>query len=114
MELLKHDEKRKGWTDREWIEEFYEFLLENPPDDIHLTDEIPALNLSQKQAWRIIWYLQEHFPILPDNFERCDECGYIYDAKSEGAWSEKAGKSYCDDHINLMPEEEIEEENDNE
>lgn len=42
-----------------------------------------------------IWYLQEHFPVFPDNFERCGECGRLYDTDCEGLYWETKGKHYC-------------------
>lgn len=40
--------------------------------------------LSRKQAFSIIWFLQEYMNILPDNFEMCHICGELFDAHSGG------------------------------
>ncbi len=40
--------------------------------------------LSRKEAFGIIWFLQEHLGILPDNFEMCEVCEQLFDSHSEG------------------------------
>jgi hypothetical protein len=41
-------------------------------------------NLTPNQAWTVIWYIQELHWQLPDNIERCDLCGRLYDSWAEG------------------------------
>lgn len=53
------------------------------------------LNLTHKKAFFIIWFLQEHMGILPDHFEKCDNCKALYDSEKEGSYSEKTGKFSC-------------------
>ncbi len=91
IKLLKNNDNR-NCSDTEWIQEFSDFLQGVVPEGIECT----PLNLTPKQAKIIIWYLQEHFPILPDDIEMCSECNKIYDSRLEGFYSEKEGKFYCD------------------
>lgn len=91
--LLKNNDKRAD-TDLEWVNEFYEFLQGNVPEKITLARGHKP-KLSKKKAFAIIWYLQEHFSILPDQIEQCDVCGDLYDSWSSGHYSEKQGKHYC-------------------
>ena len=64
INLLKNNNKRTD-SDLEWIEEFYNFLQGEVPETIHLPNgHIPKM--TAKKAFSIIWYLQEHFSILPD------------------------------------------------
>ena len=66
----------------EQVQEFYEWLQgENCPEQLHFEKK---LNLSEEQAFSIIYFLQEHLKILPDNYERCCKCGCIYDSYVEG------------------------------
>lgn len=99
--LLKNNDK-KELTDLEWIEEFYEFMQGEVPEGITL-GKGSKINISKKKAFTIIWYLQEHMPVLPDRIDQCDKCGDLYDSYSSGYYSEKQGKhfcSYCDTYHN--------------
>lgn len=61
---------------------FYEWLQgKNCPDGIHFGEK---LNLSEEQAFSVIYFLQEYLEILPDNYERCRKCGCIFDMDYEG------------------------------
>jgi len=51
--------------------------------------------LTQKNANRVIWYLQEVLRILPDNYEMCDECGELYDSDCCGYVGDD-DLNYCD------------------
>ena len=81
IQLLKNNDHIVQ-ADVEWISGFYEYLQEKE-------------RLNKTKAFRIIYYLQEHLPILPDHIEKCDRCGDLYDSDSEGYHSEKRGKFYC-------------------
>ena len=41
-------------------------------------------NLTADQSWHVIYCLQEHFGMLDDRFEKCRECGDIYDSDNGG------------------------------
>lgn len=96
IKLLKNNDK-KDWTDLLWIEEFYEFLQGTNPESI----SAKKLSLSNKDAFRIIWYLQEHLSVFPDQIEKCSECDGLYDSHSEGHHSEKLNKFFCSQHDHL-------------
>jgi len=89
--LIKNNDK-KDWTDLEWIREFYEFMQGENPDSI----KTRSLDISKSDAFLIIWYLQEHFPVLPDNIEKCDSCSELFDSNSEGYYSEDRGTHFCE------------------
>lgn len=91
IKLIKNNDK-KDWTDLQWMNEFYEFMQGENPSSI----SVKNLNLSQSEAFTIIWYLQEHFSILPDNIEKCDSCNELFDSNSEGYYSEDRGMHFCD------------------
>jgi len=77
-----------------WVEEFYNFLQGDIPKGIYLGHgQNPRL--SPEKAFSIIWYLQEHFPLLIDNIEKCSNCDSLYDCNSEGLYCETKGKFYC-------------------
>jgi hypothetical protein len=73
----------------EKIEELYEFLQGNLPEQVHM--KRPP-HLSSAMAFRIIWFLQEITGVLPDKFERCKTCGDIFNSEAEG----DAELSHCD------------------
>ena len=67
--------------------------------DAHAGD---SKTLSPETAFTIIWYLQEHLSIFPDQIEKCSICGELYDSYIEGYHSEKRDLfmcSSCDDGI---------------
>lgn len=65
-----------------YIEQFYAFLQGKfHPDNIQMKD-VPTL--SPDQAWHVIYCMQEYFGLFDDNFERCKDCGCIYDSQNGG------------------------------
>jgi len=102
ISLFKNNNKRE-WEDIEWIEEFYEFLQGEIPEAIHLRRGYKP-KLSQKKAFSIIYYLQEHFPIIPDHIEQCSNCGSLFDDWSEGVYWETKGKHFCGGCVEHVPE----------
>ena len=101
--LLLKDNKKKEVDDIEWIEEFYEFLQGKVPESIRFRRGHKP-QLSQKKAFAIIYYLQEHFPIFPDHIEQCDICGSLFDDYSEGIYWETKGKHFCGGCDHLVPQ----------
>ena len=95
LQLLKNNAKR-DWTDMEWVEEFNQFLQGKIPEGITMQD---PPNLTKKQALEVIWYLQEHFPVIPDNIESCVYCGDLFDNNAEGEHHEELG-NFCDNCYN--------------
>lgn len=94
VRLLKNNDNR-NWEDMEWINEFYKFLQGQIPDGMSL-GRGHTIKLSPNKANSIIWYLQEHFPLLPDHIEKCDICNELYDPYNSGYYSELTSKFYCD------------------
>lgn len=93
IKLIKNNQKRTD-SDLEKIDELYKFLQGEIPEGIQLGRGHKS-KLSQKKAFAIIWYLQEHLSIFPDTIERCDICGDLFDQNSSGYYSEKQGKHFC-------------------
>ena len=100
--LIKNNKNRK-WDDLEWLEEFYKFLQGDIPEGMRLIRGHKP-KMSEKKAFAIIWYLQEHFPILPDHIERCDNCGDLFNSGCSGLYWETKGKHFCDACEYLVPE----------
>ena len=101
IKLQKNNDKR-DWEDLEWITEFYEFMQGENPKSIGGG----PMTLTKDQAYRIIWYLQEHLPVFPDWIEKCDVCGDLYDAYNSGYYSEQGnehGNHFCDGCDHLAP-----------
>ena len=97
MNLLKNNDNR-DWSDVECVQEFVDFLTVDLPDGISMPKRHKP-KLTPKTAMAIIWYLQEKFPLIPDNIEKCDDpaCNNIFDSNSQGFYSEKRGKHFCQD-----------------
>lgn len=102
IKLLKNNDKRED-TDLEKINEFYRFLTgEKMPETISLCRG-HAPKMSEKKAFAIIWYLQEHLSIFPDTIEKCSVCGELYDTGSEGIYWETKGRFYCGGCCDVVP-----------
>lgn len=68
----------------EQVVELYEFLKgEKLPGAITIAKESMP-NLNPEIAMTVIWFLQEHFRILPDHYEQCANCLELYDSYCEG------------------------------
>lgn len=94
IKLLKNNDDRK-WSDTEWIQEFYDFLTgQSIPDRISMEPSYKP-KLTAEQAHSVIWFLQEHFSVLPDHIEQCDTCKIWYNSWSQGHYSELTWRCYC-------------------
>lgn len=106
IQLLKNNDK-KEWSDVEWVTEFHEFLQGNIPKGITLGKESKLPKMTSRQSSAIIWYLQEHFSIIPDQIEVCDNCGTVFDSWGEGTYIEDGYKkmhNFCGGCVYLIPE----------
>jgi len=66
----------------EQIEEFMDMLTGTGlPDGMRMPCQP---QLSRKEAFSIIWFLQEHMRVLPDNIEQCGVCEELFDCDHEG------------------------------
>jgi hypothetical protein len=79
----------------EQVEELFRFLQGEKIEGVIITSEVMP-KLTSDQAWSVIWLLQEHLGALPDNYERCDECGEIYDAYCTGTNNDETGATWCE------------------
>ena len=102
IDILKNNDK-KNWDDLRLIEEFYKFLQGDAPDEISFSRGYQP-KLSHKKAFSIIYYLQEHFPVLPDHIEQCWNCGGLFDTNCSGLYWESKFRHYCDSCMHLVPE----------
>jgi hypothetical protein len=100
--LFKNNDKRTD-SDVEKIDEFYEFLQGDIPESIRLRRGHKP-KLTSKQAWSVIWYLQEHLSIFPEHIEKCSNCGQVYDCYTEGIYWQSKGKFFCSACDHLVPE----------
>lgn len=94
INLLRNNDNRTD-SDIEKIREFYSFLTGNVMPEKISMGRGEAPKMSGKKAFAIIWYLQEHLPVFPDHFERCYNCGEIYDTYYDGSCVEEVGKTLC-------------------
>lgn len=69
------------------VQKFYEWLQGgDSPEAIHFKHK---LRLTADEAFSIVYYLQEELGILPDRYEKCRECGELYDSYNEGVSIDK-------------------------
>lgn len=83
----------------EQAELLYEFLQGHEIAGISANREQPKL--SSKQAFAIIWFLQEKLHLLPDTIERCCSCKELFDSAESGWYVERLYRHYCD---NCLPQ----------
>lgn len=66
----------------EKINEFYLWLQgKGCPEGFSFEEK---MSLTDKQAFGVIYYLQECLELMPDNIERCIACGDLFDFYEEG------------------------------
>ena len=58
------------------------------PETVKIVDKSELPKLTPIQAWSVVYVLQEHFEILPEKFEQCDECGRIFDSEIDGIYTD--------------------------
>lgn len=80
----------------ERVREFYDFLTNQQLPDGMCTGRGNQPRLTGRQAFSVIWFLQEHLHIIPDHFDRCDDCGSLFDSDQGGWYSEERGKQFCE------------------
>ena len=68
----------------EEVEELYDMLTGNRlPEGMEIPDgERP--DLGPKQAFAVIWFLQERMGLLPDHYEQCETCLALFDTWETG------------------------------
>ena len=76
----------------EQLQIFHKFLQGTIPEGVS-TCKIKKMNA--KQAFTVIWFLQEVCQLIDGSFEMCDNCYMLFDSWSEGCYIEKKGKNYC-------------------
>lgn len=98
---------KRGLTDLQWCNELYDYLQNKPlPEDTGIKGQ-SGIKLNESQSFRVIWFLQEHLRILPDNIEQCDVCNELYDAHKSGLYIEEpynASNHFCDGCADQVPE----------
>jgi hypothetical protein len=102
-----HNDKRE-LTDLEWCNELYDYLQNKPLPEESGIPNTSGIKLSDTEAFRVIWFLQEHLRVLPDNIERCDVCGDLYDSNQEGTHLEEpfdGNHSFCSCCNSDIPDE---------
>lgn len=79
-ERMQKEEERH--VTLEETDEFYDWLQGKSQPDGFIFRAAPEL--TPEQAFSIIYYLQEKLFLIPDTYERCDNCGCLYDSDEEG------------------------------
>lgn len=84
-------------TDLERVEELFRFLQGTMPEGCRIEPtHIPQL--TPDQAWTVIGYLGNQYWQVPDDIERCEVCGDLYDTGSGGSCLDVGDPPYhwCD------------------
>lgn len=94
---------KRNLSDLEWVEELYLYLQNKELRPEAGVIGKSGIKLTEKKAFHIIWFLQEHLRVLPDHIERCNTCGSLFDSWESGLYWETKGKHYCDSCSYLVP-----------
>lgn len=79
----------------EQVESFVQMLTGGDTGDIKLSAQP---KLTRKQAFSVVWWLQEEMHVLPDRFEMCDTCDELLDSECEHWFMRKGDNAgLCDD-----------------
>lgn len=75
--------------------ELYSVLQGGVPPDGWQLGSRPRL--SARAALSVIWFLQERYRIIPDNFEQCCKCRDLFDSHAEGGHGDgrNSQRWYC-------------------
>lgn len=76
-------------------QELFEWLKGGEQPKTLLSPKRDQPKLSKRQAWHLIWFLQEFTGVIPDHFELCHGCGEVFDSYAEGVYWESKGRHYC-------------------
>lgn len=101
IKLYKNNTPFKNRIDDDWIVEFFEYMQGKNPESV----SGEPMTLTPEQAYDVIWYLKEHFAILPDNMFKCDCCQGLFNEDKEGLYAENGdelGRYHfcgCCDHL---------------
>ena len=85
----------------EQTQELYDYLTGKSQPDNFRMKRLP--NLSDKKAFQVIWFIQEHLRIIPDHYEQCFNCKILFDDSKEGLYWESKGRHYCECCSYLVP-----------
>ena len=72
------------------VYDFYNFLQGK-----NLEVGIESPEITAEQAFRVIYYLQEHLPVIPDTIEQCSKCDELYDSHISGDVCDGCEKHFC-------------------
>jgi hypothetical protein len=78
----------------EQTQQLFDFLIgANPPNGIRLRKR--PRKMTAEQALSIVYLLQEVFHVIPDIFEKCSHCGWLFDTEHEGHIPDDTDKCFC-------------------
>lgn len=80
----------------EIVEELFRLLTEHEIPEGWTIPDLPP-KMTGKQAFALIWYLQEGTRCFPDHIEHCESCDHIGDSWSENfEYVESKGQRLCE------------------
>ena len=73
------------------VRDFYNYLQGKNIEGVGVESPV----LTAEQAFRVIYYLQEHLPVIPDTIEQCSKCCELYDTMESGNVCGGCEKHFC-------------------
>jgi hypothetical protein len=84
----------------EQARELMKFLMGGAPPEGFTVGKRPR-KMTSDQAFSVIYLLQERYHVIPDSFEVCSNCGWLFDDYCGGHIPENGGKYFCDNCSHL-------------
>ena len=78
----------------EQVQSLMDMLTGEPIDEkiMHLAHQP---KLTRKEAFSMVYYLQEEMHLIPDRFEMCSKCEVLYDSFNEGGTLQGSNANLC-------------------
>jgi hypothetical protein len=81
--------------DEQEVDDLFKYLQGIVPDRVHVPEAELAC-LDKKQAFAVIYFLQEHLHLIADKWEQCSVCLDLYDSNEDGYYVEADFAHYCE------------------
>ena len=75
------------------VEDLVKMLIGHDVEDVYLAHQP---QLTRRQAFSVVYYLQEILCIIPDHYEMCGECDGIFDDRYGGGTRQGDNAQLCE------------------
>ena len=91
-DLIPDGDRVKAEITLEEVEQFMSLLTGEYLPDRWTLDNVPKI--TRREAFTVVYYLQECLGVLPDHYEQCNICGEMYDTERGGFTIDTTGEPH--------------------